>query len=279
VSQAKSVHFLAYEVSRGAISCGGVGAGVDRHRDPCVFVFVVCFYGLRRFASVRFALIPLSLLTPSLLADQAPLSFESRIGANGDGEAVLTNRSNAPIVAYFFEILREPCNPIEADRHTYAGFDAGITPDGKAIQPFTSRIQDIGTSHCNKDGTHSPAKASLKAVLFADGTKFGDLRWVTILLQNRKYELQKIDGATNVLREIRGNQTRQENVALLEKAKDTFPRLNEPQVDFYDVDPFETAIRQLTGNQTAPAENQIADLLAALKAERARIQNELHLSQ
>ena len=237
------------------------------------------FLRLRRFDSVRFALVPFSLLTSSLLPGQARLSFESRIAANGDGEAVLTNRSNAPIVAYLFEILREPCNPIEADRHIYAGFDAGITPDGKAIQRFTSRIQDIGASHCNKDGAHSPAKASLKAALFADGTKFGDLRWVTILLQNRKYELQRIDGAINVLREIKGSPIRQEYVALLEKAKGAFPRMNEPQVDFSGVDPFESAIRQLTGNQTAPVENQVADLLAALEAERARIQNELHSSQ
>jgi hypothetical protein len=237
------------------------------------------FFRLRRFDAVRFALVPFSLLTASLLPGQARLSFESRIAPNGDGEAVITNRSNAPIIAYFFEILREPCNPIEADRHIYAGFDAGITRDGKAIQPFTSRVQDIGASHCNKDGSHSPAKASLKAALFADGIKFGDLRWVTILVQNRKYESQRIDRAISVLREIKKSATRQEYVALLEKARGAFPLMNEPQVDFSAVDPFETAIRQLTGNQTAPVESQVAGLLTALETERTRLQNELRSSQ
>lgn len=241
---------------------------------------MLIWHCLRRFGPVRFALGLFSLLAVSPLHGQTRLSFESRIAANGDGEAVLTNQSNAPIIAYIFEIFREPCNPIEADRHIFVGYDAGTTPDGKGIQPFASRTQNIGASRCNKDGAHSPAKASLKAALFADGTKFGDERWVAILVQARKFELHRIDGAINALKEIKRTQTREECVALLEKAKASFRQMEEPQVEFSGVDdPYETAIRQLTDNQTAPLENQVADLVVALQAKRSKIQNELHSSQ
>ena len=122
----------------------------------------------------RLALIPLFAV---VLAGQTRLTFESRVAPNGDGEAVLTNRSNAAIIAYVFEVLREPCNPIEANRHIYAGYDSAFAPSGGAVQPSASRTQNIGASHCNKDGAQSPARAALKAALFADGTSFGDSQW------------------------------------------------------------------------------------------------------
>lgn len=240
---------------------------------------LLCWHRLGRLGSVCFGIVLFSLGAASHLPGQARLSFESRIAANGDGEAVLTNQSNAPIVAYVFEILREPCNPIDADRHIFAGYVAGATPDAKAIQPFASRAQNIGGSHCNKDGVYSPAKASLKAALFADGTRFGEERWVTALLDNCKFELKKIDAAIKAMQEIKRTEPREECVALLEKARASFHQMPEPRVEFSGADPFEAAIRQLADDQTAPLENQVADLVAALQATRSKIQNELRSFQ
>jgi hypothetical protein len=230
---------------------------------------MLCWHRLRRFASVRFAVVLLPLLG-SLLPGQTKLSFQSRVAPNGDGEAVLVNQSNSPIVAWILEIFREPCNPIEAGRHIYTGYDSAS--DGTAIQPSVSHTQNIGASHCNKIGLSSPAKASLKLALFADGTSFGDSQWVAILLRDRQSRLQRLDRAIQALNEIKGTHTRPQSVALLEKARASLPEMEDPRVEFSTADPFETAIRQLTDNQTAPLAKQVSDLLAAFQAERGRLQ-------
>lgn len=233
---------------------------------------MLCWHRLRRLASVRFASILLPLLASSLLPGQTKLSFQSRVAPNGDGEAVLANRSNSPIVAWILEIFREPCNPVEASRHIYTGYDSASAPNGTAIQPSASHTQNIGASHCNKIGLSSPAKASLKVALFADGTSSGDSQWVAIVLRNRQSRVQRLDRAIQALNEITGTQTRPQSVALLERARASLPEVEDPQVEFSAADPFETSIRQLTDNQTAPLAKQVSGLLAAFQAERGRLQ-------
>jgi hypothetical protein len=214
-----------------------------------------------------------------LLPSQMQVSFESRIAANGDGEAVLTNRSDSTVTAYVFEIFREPCNPIEADRHVFAGCDGALTPDSHGIRPSASRTQDIGASHCNKAGVHSPATAVLKAALFADGSTFGDERWVKALVENRQFQLRKIDETIRVLKELKPAQTREDYVAVLRKTQASSPPSQEPRIEFYGAaDPYETAIHQLTEKITEPLKNRVADLLIALQAQRNKIQNELQSS-
>jgi hypothetical protein len=207
-------------------------------------------------------LLPLAVVAPPLLFGQTRLNFESRVAANGDGEIVLTNRSNVAITAYVFEIFREPCNPIEAERHVFAGYDKETMPDGKGVPPLASQARNIGASHCNKDGTHSPAKASLKVALFANGEKFGDERWAAILRQHRQFELRRIDGAIVAV-------TQAETVAQLRKAGASFSQIDAPQIEFYGaVDPYEMAINQLT-------EQRRAELLGTLEAWRSGLQQEL----
>ncbi len=224
--------------------------------------------------ALRIASALLALLAASTLLSQTKLNFESRISPNGDGEAVITNSSNLPMVAWIFEILREPCNPIEAERHIFAGYDSTLEPDGAALQPLASRVRDIGASHCNKAGMHSPNRASLKVALFADGSSVGDSGWLDILRRDREIRLQRIGYAIQALKEEHCAQTRERCLAFLEKARDPLPRAEEPQVDYFAPDPFEAAIRDLTDNRSAPLNTQIAGLLSQLETERGRLERQ-----
>jgi hypothetical protein len=216
------------------------------------------------------ALLPL--LAVATLLSQNKLSFESRVSQDGDGEAVITNQSKLPMVAWIFEILSEPCNPIEAQRHKYLGYDSASEPDAAPLQPLASRVQDIGASHCNKTGTHSPNRASLKVALFADGSSVGNSGWLRILRQNQEVRLQRISHAIQALEKLNGAQTRKQCVAFLEEARHPLAGAEEPQVEYSAPDPFDAAIRELTDNQSAPLKNQIAGLLSQLQAERGRLE-------
>ena len=227
-----------------------------------------------RRRALRLACTLLPLFATSTLLCQTKLSFESRVSPNGDGQAVITNRSNLPMVAWIFEILREPCNPIEAERHLYAGYDSASEPEGATLHPFASRVQDIGASHCNKAGTHSPNRASLKAALFADGSSVGDSGWLDILRRDRKVRLQRVGHVIQVLKEMNGAQTREQCVAFLEKARDALPQAEEPQVEYFAPDPFDAAIRGLTDNRSEPLDDQIAGLLSKLQTERGRLERQ-----
>jgi len=211
------------------------------------------------------------LFSVSALLAQTKLSFESRVALNGEGEAVLTNRSSVPIVAWIFEVLREPCNPIEANQHTYAGYDSAAMPEDSAIPALGSHVQNIGVSHCNKVGTHSPNRASLKIALFADGSSFGDQQWLKILRRDRRLRVERIDRAIHALKQMNGSETRSQCVALLEKAGASLPEAPEPQVEYAAPDPFESAIRELTEQQTTPVKSEIANLLSSLLASRDRL--------
>ncbi len=192
-----------------------------------------------------------------------------------EGEAVLTNQSKVPIVAYIIEVFREPCNPIEAERHIYLGYDAASSLGDKPILPSKSHIQNIGASNCNKSGTHSPAKASLQVARFADGTIFGDKRWAAVLQQNRVARLNKINGVLRIIEQMGNSELRQQYLTQLEKANASFRQEETPEIEFRgESDPFETAIRLLRDNSTAPGETQVANLLSALKMERSKLQSE-----
>lgn len=233
------------------------------------------FFRKTRPRALRIACnIVLLLAVSPLLLCQTNLSFESRISPRGDGEATLTNRSNIPVVAWIFEILREPCNPIEADRHVYAGYDSASAPDGAILGPLESRAQEIGSSHCNKAGTSSPNKASLKVVLFADGSSVGDSYWLDILRRDRRVRLKRIGHAVQVLKEMNGTQKREQCVALLNKTRAALPPGEEPQVQYSTPDPFDMAIRELTQNRSTPLNDQIAGLLVQLQAERGHVESQ-----
>jgi hypothetical protein len=231
--------------------------------------------GWRACPSVlRVAFVLLLLLAASTLFSQTKLSFESRVSPNGDGEAVITNRSNVPMVAWVFEILREPCNPIEADRRIYAGYDSASEPDGVALQPLASRVQDIGASHCNKAGTHSSNRASLKVALFADGSSVGDSGWLDILRRDRKIRLQRIGYAIQALREMNDAQTREQCVASVEKVRGALPQAEEPQIEYSVPDPFDAVVRELTDKRSAALNQQIAGLISRLQTERSRLEKQ-----
>jgi hypothetical protein len=216
----------------------------------------------------------LPLLAASVLPGQTKAGFESRVAKNGDGEALITNQNKVAMVAWIFEVLREPCNPIEADRHLYVGYDSAYTPDGTVLQPRASRAENLGVSHCNKVGTQSPNRASLKVALFADGSAVGDSDWVEILRRDRRVRLQRIERSIEVLKERNGTQTREQCLRSLERARDTLPPTEEPQVDYSARDPLDGTIRELTEKSSARLNDQIGELLSRLEAERGRLERQ-----
>ena len=120
-----------------------------------------------------------------------PVQLESRVKANGDGEAVVTNRGKVPLTAWIFEIILEPCNPAQMREQHTDGYDAQTVAGGKPLAPGASMTQNIGASHCNKDGVSIPAKAQLRGALFSDGSKFGEKAWVERLLRDRQRKMRK----------------------------------------------------------------------------------------
>jgi hypothetical protein len=120
-----------------------------------------------------------------------PVQLESRADANGDGNAVVTNRGKVPLTAWIFEIMLEPCNPAQMREQHTGGYDAQTAPGGKPLAPGSSMTQNIGASHCNKDGVSIPAKAQLRGAVFADGSTYGEKAWVERLLRERQQKMRK----------------------------------------------------------------------------------------
>jgi hypothetical protein len=121
-----------------------------------------------------------------------PVQLESRVDANGNGEAIVSNRGNVPLTAWIFEIVLEPCNPAQTREQQTGGYDAALTtPPGKPLAPGSSMTQNIGAAHCNKDGVNIPATARLRAAVFADGSTYGEKAWVVRLLRERQLKMRK----------------------------------------------------------------------------------------
>ena len=229
---------------------------------------------MRRSAAIGPVLVLCCLLAWPVRATQAPVTLQSRIAANGDGEAILNNQSAVSLTAYVFEVLREPCNPAQARERILRGYDARTAPDGKTVPPFGLRTENLGVSHCNKTGVHASARALLRAALFADGTKYGEKEFAEILLRHREWQLQRIDGVIRALKSgLERKITREEYVALLKERQVSLRESKDdsPPVEFADVDPWETALRQLTAKAAGPLPAQIEETLAVLSAMRNKV--------
>jgi len=121
-------------------------------------------------------------------------------------------------------------------------------------------------------------KASFKAALFADGMSYGDKEWIDTLMQHRKFRLQSVDSVIAALESgSQGRRTRQEYVALLEKAGRAAdePQQDLQRIQFSDTDPYQQAIRELSRNETIPLQSELDRLLAVFRALRAGIENAL----
>jgi hypothetical protein len=132
-----------------------------------------------------------ALMTVGAAFAAEPVQLESRVDTNGDGEAVVTNRGKVPLTAWIFEIMLEPCNPAQMREQHTGGYDAQTAPGGKPLAPASSMTQNIGASHCNKDGVSIPAKALLRGAVFADGSTYGEKVWVERLLRDRQQKMGK----------------------------------------------------------------------------------------
>jgi hypothetical protein len=210
-------------------------------------------------------------------ATQDSIGFDIRVTPEGEGLAVLTNRGKTPVTAYLFQVLREPCNPIEADRLHYAGRDALAALGALPLPPAATRSEPLGASTCNKDGVSTPIRAVFKAALFETGV-YGERYWIVILRAHRKLRLRQWSLVSTALHSAGSGTSRSQALALLEAAQAAAnPEAGDlAPVRFSDPDPLE-AIRALLRNPRGPspahlfslAEKQRQILAAALGQEPA----------
>jgi hypothetical protein len=211
---------------------------------------------------------------PTLFAQsnaREPLIFQSTAMPSGDGRATIQNAGKVPLTAYLFEVLCEPCSPMQADQHTYRGYDAITAKGGRAVPPSASRTETLGACHCNKASLNSPAKAVLKAALFADGTTYGEPQWVKALIQHRERSRRAIELAIDALNRSAGNTTRQDYLARLDQARDSVAALRKglPTVEFPDFDPFAFGARQLATANQGRLRKTVEGVMAALRSMHA----------
>jgi hypothetical protein len=211
---------------------------------------------------------------PTLFAQfsaRDPLIFQSTAMPNGDGRATIQNASKVPLTAYLFEVLCEPCSPMQADQHTYRGYDAIAAKVGRPVPPSASRTETLGACHCNKASLNSPARAVLKAALFADGTTYGEPQWAKALIQHREQSRRAIESAIDALSGSGGNTTRQDYLARLDQARESVASLRKglPTIEFPDFDPFAFAARQLATASQGRLQETVEGALAALRSARA----------
>jgi hypothetical protein len=199
----------------------------------------------------------------ALWAAQKLVTFECGVAPDGAGQAVVTNRSTVRLTAYVLQVISEPCNPIEAGRQVFRGYDA-ITADSKPIEPSASRTEALGVAHCNKDAVSTPIKALFQAALFEDGATEGEKKWIDALIRHRKIRLQQWDALGDALQSARDrNLTRQQMVTLLRKSSGDASQA----IAFSDADPFQIAISELK----APGGISLDELSAIVRNMRNRL--------
>ena len=151
--------------------------------------------------------------TLTVVFAEAPVAFESRVDSRGSGQAVIRNLKAVPLTAYLIQIFLEPCLPTPQPP-VFRASDAALTPHGEALSPLQSRTETLGVSHCNKVGSSVPGRAELRAVIFDDGSTWGESKWVQALLENRKLQLQELE---MVIRQLNAGVPRRDIVAGLDR--------------------------------------------------------------
>jgi len=146
---------------------------------------------------------PLLLFIGASAWSQIPVTLTSRVDSKGSGEALITNLKAVPLTAYLIQIFLEPCNPSPRPE-VFRASDGAVTPGGAPIAQFQSRTEPLGIAHCNKVGVSVPGKAELKAAIYEDGSSFGEPKWVSSLLDCRRFELEQIEAVLTKLRSETG---------------------------------------------------------------------------
>lgn len=155
--------------------------------------------------------------TAAALQAQAPAALEWQVDSNGGGEAILKNRSSVPLTAYVLEVFLEPCSPTPRPAQ-FRSADLVLTPGRQPLAPSQSLTVSLGAAYCNKDGASVPGRSELKAVLFQDGSSFGEARWVNALLEVRRFQLEQVEIVLSRLRTAKQEgASRQEILADLER--------------------------------------------------------------
>ncbi len=223
--------------------------------------------------SVRSLVLALSVIVaaPAQSENQpATVAVESRVSNTGSGQAVVTNRAAVPLTAYLLEVHLEPCNPLQP-ASSWRVADAIADPAGVSLGPSASRTDDLGISHCNKDGVSMPARGELKAAIFQDGSTWGDVTAVALLLDHRRLVLAECDA---ILEGLHAAAPASPAAAVLDDVRARAVRIQKASLLPFSAvpDPLEAAQRQLGGPSATPlTPDQLTRAVGFFEAWRKRI--------
>ncbi len=134
---------------------------------------------------------------PTAVSSQDP-RFDLKTESSPDGilQLTLTDRSEQPITAAVV-LFEQTAASGPALRPSDSSFDSVLQGGDSAIQPGDARIFRV----------HIPATSraaisrtlSVKAILFADGSSYGDGSWVGRMVQNRKIAWAQVNDALEMI--------------------------------------------------------------------------------
>ncbi len=134
-----------------------------------------------------------------LCVAQARLTVQSEVDAAGNGQAVIANHDSRSLTAFLLEVIRERCAPTTLYPRIFRGEDAATSPKTDPIETSHTRMLELGAAYCNKTGARVPDRAVLRAAILADGSSSGDPTWVDVLMDNRQFQLTRLDKTLRLL--------------------------------------------------------------------------------
>jgi len=143
--------------------------------------------------------LPFLLTAGGAALGQTPVTLQSSVDSRGSGEAVITNQKSVPLTAYAIQVFLEPCSPTPRPPE-FRAVDTAATSGAEPLQQFQSRTEPLGVAYCNKDRASVPATAELKAAIYQDGSSSGEPKWVSSLLDSRRFELEQLETVIDGLR-------------------------------------------------------------------------------
>jgi hypothetical protein len=138
------------------------------------------------------------------MAQQDPRFF-SKIDNSPDGslQVTITNRSQQTITAFLITNKRTNANGLWQTDSVRVFDSAFNNPLDREILPAESRA--IRLFGANPKMRSIQSTAELKAILFSDGSSFGDDEWVHRIVQRRKIVWQELADAISTLQEAKAS--------------------------------------------------------------------------
>ncbi len=222
---------------------------------------------MQRIAAVLFALQQLTAYAQSVTA-------ESKVGENGMGRVVVTNRSSHPVIAFTFKVEHLTCRPTDKPARGYHGWDVATMINRKPLMPEESIEEDIGGIVC-PDGVKKAASAGPLSAVFDDGSTFGDTVGIAGILSGRANEIRRLELVIAALSDAQtlslpADQIKSRLLAAKEDERKSHPReTGEPPY----FDPFSTAIGNLPDSAKPVKETTFLSLFKMMDGLKEELAN------